>query len=394
MRRITSCLSLAALSLALVSSAAFAQGTITIGSGQVGPGETVSIDITLNDGGTMIAGTENQIGFPDEVTIGGCSRNELIGKDATAFAGTNPLTALVLSLGNTDAIPDGSVMYSCDATAAADAADGDYTIECIGAGASDPTGNSIDADCVNGTITVVGPPSGSIDVGSASGLPGSTVAVEVSLTVADGEEIVGTENVLTFAASVQAVTSGTVSAASDVQLRDCARNEAIGKDGTAFSFQPSGCTEGSDCESLKALVLSLGNTDPIPTGSVLYTCQAAISSNAQPGTVTLGCSEPGASDSNGNPLNVECNNGSVTIEEEPTPIPTATPMPTEAPTDTPENTVMPTDPPDPTSTPIPTVDDNNEDDDSCAIVAPQSSSSGWMLLLPLAGLLWLRRRND
>jgi hypothetical protein len=33
------------------------------------------------------------------------------------------------------------------------------------------------------------------------------------------------------------------------------------------------------------------------------------------------------------------------------------------------------------------------DDDACAIVSPATSASGWMLLLPAAALLWIRRRS-
>ncbi len=367
---------------------AHAVATLTVSDAAIQPGQSAPITVTLATGGDDIAGTENRLGFPGELTVSNCTVNEAINKPATAFAGTNPITALVLALTNTDAIADGSVLYTCTATVAGGAADGDYEIGCTGAGASDPAGNSIDTDCVNGTITVTGPPQGSIDIGSVTGAPGETVSVDVSLTVASGAEIAGTENVLTFAAGLSGGT-----AAAGIQLQECAVNPGINKGATAFSFQPAACTEGIDCESLKALVLSLNNVDPIPTGSVMYTCEVVIGPDAAVGSYPLTCSDEGASDGEGQDVFIECIDGAVNVEiaDTPTPVPTSTNTPQDA-------TPTPTMDQDPTATNTPTNTRTNTppadiDDDSCAIVAPQSTSTGWMLLLPMAGLLWLRRRS-
>jgi hypothetical protein len=64
---------------------------------------------------------------------------------------------------------------------------------------------------------------------------------------------------------------------------DCAVNPAINKNGTMFSNQPPGCS-GSACNAVKALVLALDNTDVIPDGAVLYTCNVNIAATAS-GTV-------------------------------------------------------------------------------------------------------------
>jgi MYXO-CTERM domain-containing protein len=363
----------AAAMMLFSAASANAVATLTISDVALQPGQSGPITVTLATGGDDIAGTENRIGFPAELTVDGCVRNEAINKGATAFAGTNPITALVLALDNTAAIPDGSVLYTCTVTVSEEAADGELEVECSGPGASDPDGNSIDSECVNGIVTVTGPPQGSINIGSVTGAPGTTASVEVSLTVVEGAEIAGTENVITFG------TAG-------VQLQACVVNPGINKGGTAFSFQPSG--------SVKALVLALDNTDAIPTDSVLYTCQVAIGADVENGTtIPLTCSEPGASDGEGNPVLVECSDGLVTVAEA-TPTPTSEPTSTNTPdsptpTDTPDASPTPTN----TSTNTPTRTPSRVDDDSCAIVAPESTSTGWMLLLPMAGLLWLRRRN-
>ncbi len=368
---------------------AHAVATLTVSDVALQPGESAPITVTLSTGGDDIAGTENRLGFPGELTVSDCEVNPAINKSATAFAGTNPITALVLALNNTDAIADGSVLYTCTATVDGGAADGDYEIGCTGAGASDPAGNSIDTDCVNGTVTVTGPPLGTIVIGSVTGAPGSMVSVDVSLTVTGGTEIAGTENVLTFAAGLSGGT-----AAGGIQLHDCIVNPAINKGGTAFSFQPSACTEGATCESMKSLVLAFDNTAAIPSGSVLYTCQVAIGPDAE-GTYPLTCSEPGASDGEGVPVFVDCADGSVTVAEA---TPTATMEPTSTntpvvPTAVPTGEVTATATNTATNTPTNTRVRVSDEDDGCAVVEPRGSSAGWTLLLPLAVLFWSRRRT-
>ena len=106
-----------------------------------------------------------------------------------------------------------------------------------------------------------------IIVGSATGDKGATVGVDVSLTT--DASIAGTQNDIAFAAPIAI-------AAKANGKPDCAVNEAIDKGGTSFAFQPSGCTAGTDCTGIRSLVLALDNVAPIPTGSVLYTCQVAI----------------------------------------------------------------------------------------------------------------------
>jgi hypothetical protein len=92
---------------------------------------------------------------------------------------------------------------------------------------------------------------------------------------------------------------------------DCEVNPDIEKGGTSFAYQPSGCTPGETCTAVRALVLALDNVDPIPDGSVLYTCKIALAADAA-GDYPLTCSNPGAGDSEGNRLGVDCASGTVT----------------------------------------------------------------------------------
>jgi hypothetical protein len=51
----------------------------------------------------------------------------------------------------------------------------------------------------------------------------------------------------------------------------------------AFAFLPPGCF-GPDC-SVRALVLAFDNVDPIPDGSVLFTCHMLIAPDAATGII-------------------------------------------------------------------------------------------------------------
>ena len=113
-----------------------------------------------------------------------------------------------------------------------------------------------------------------ITIGDASGNAGDTVAVTVTLNT-EGSSVAGTQNDITFGAG-----SGIAVAAKANGKPNCAVNDAIDKGGTSFAFQPSGCTAGTDCTGIRSLVLALDNVTPIPDGSVLYTCQVAIASDA------------------------------------------------------------------------------------------------------------------
>jgi MYXO-CTERM domain-containing protein len=377
---------------------------ISIGEATGDPGTTVAVDVTLATEGSEVAGTQNDITFGD-ATSGiqiaarsngrpDCAVNPDIEKGGTSFAfqpsgctaGTDctGARALVLALDNVDPIPDGSVLYTCQIAIAASASAGEKTLSNTNTGASDPDGGALTTTGTDGRVIVAGGASdATIIVGDATGDPGTTTTFDVSLET--GTDVAGTQNDIAFAApiSIPARSNG---------RPDCAVNPDIEKGGTSFAFQPSGCTAGTDCTGVRALVLALDNVDPIPTGSVMYTCQLAIAADSS-GTAELTCSNPGASDPNGGALLTECTNGTVTIGGEgPTATPTETPSEVET---TPTNTPAPTN----TNTAVPTntrtigPPPSGNDDDGCAVVAPAQSSAGWMLLLPAAALLWLRRRS-
>ena len=149
----------------------------------------------------------------------------------------------------------------------------------------------------------------SLSLSNASGGPGQRVDVSVTLRTG-GASVAGTQNDLVFDPSqiaIQSATGGTP---------DCSANRALRKNGTAFSFLPKGCkpTLGAGCTTVRALVLSLNNVDPIPDGATLYTCKLQISPQAKPGAQRLSMTREGFSDPQGKEISGSATNGSVRVK--------------------------------------------------------------------------------
>jgi hypothetical protein len=95
---------------------------------------------------------------------------------------------------------------------------------------------------------------------------------------------------------------------------DCRVNPAIRKRSTTFSFLPPGCSAGTTCTAVRALVLDLANTDPIAPGAELYTCIVAIAAEAS-GTFPLDCSFSLTSPPEGGDPPTPCTSGTITVSE-------------------------------------------------------------------------------
>ncbi len=98
----------------------------------------------------------------------------------------------------------------------------------------------------------------------------------------------------------------------------------------------------------------------------LFTCKVDIADNVEPGQYVLDCAQGSSSDPAGASNFTECSDGIIQIVAPP---PTSTPVPTA------------------TRTP-----NRSSEDDGCAVVRPVHADGAWLLLLPAAVLLWLRRR--
>lgn len=294
---------------------------------------------------------------------------------------------LVLSLSNVDPIPDGSVLYSCTVAINIAAPDGTYPLDSSLEGAATPDGNPLPLEGIDGAVIVAGAicpgdcngdgsitinelirginilingsglaacpvadlngdglvlvdesiaatgnaydgcgshPSGppginavEVELGVVSGTAGTQVSVDATLHT-NGESVAGTQNDIGFDAS-------TPVAANFMGRPDCAPNPAIDKTATVFAFLPNGCSPGLDCTGVRALVTSLANFDPIPDGSILYTCTIDISPFAADGLHPLIASFVRASTPGGQPIPAFGTDGGVITSGgmmPPTPTPT------------------------------------------------------------------------
>jgi hypothetical protein len=129
--------------------------------------------------------------------------------------------------------------------------------------------------------------------------------VSIDVTLETTAQVAGTQNDITF--------GGPIRIPPNAQGKpSCHVNPDIDKSGTSFAFQPPGCTSGTDCTGVRALVLALDNVTPIPNNSVLYSCDIEIATDTS-GTIPLPCSNPGAGDPDGNKLGTDCTNGTITV---------------------------------------------------------------------------------
>ncbi len=147
-----------------------------------------------------------------------------------------------------------------------------------------------------------------VDIVDAS--PGQRVPLGLTL-FCGGAQVAGTQNTLGFDN-----TNVMLNLKSNGKP-DCAVNPAINKGGTSFALQPPGCSGGA-CTGVKALVLALDNSNMIPDGSVLYTCNVNIAATAS-GVSTVVIGGVAMSDPNGGAIRATGMNGAVVIAT-PTPL--------------------------------------------------------------------------
>jgi len=387
-----------ALLLVAGATAATAQDvTLEVGSATIGAGGSGTVDIVLNAGSNEVAGTENELDWDTAaIQVGDCTVNEAIDKTLQkTFRPTDPactpgedcesFKGIIINFSDLSPIADGATLYTCNVNVAADAAPGEYGVNCTLPGSSDPDGNSFDTACNSGTIVVPEEPQVQLSLNMIEAIPGGTGTLEISLDILKDVEVAGTENELAWNTG-------------ELSVSNCVVNEAIDKD-LQSTFRPADCTEGVDCNEFKGIIINFSDLSAIPDGSLLYSCDVGIAGGTTAAVLsgatefTIACNNPGSSNPDGESLITTCNDAIVNVVD-PTPTPTATETPTEEPTATEGTVDTPT--PEPTatsdvpatSTPIPRIDD-----DSCQIVAPVSSSLGWILMMPAAVLFRLRRRN-
>lgn len=342
-------------------------------------GDAVSVAVTLQTQGAVVAGIQNDIGFdlgaPIVATTDDrpdCTVNPAINKPATSFAfrcvhtahgaDCRTVRAIVVAVDNVDPISDGTLLYTCAVRIGDETPPGSYRLAVSGEIASDPDGNQIPFTGVDGAVVVITAPgvtplptwtvsptpspepptatytpfptstrtptdrpthtprpSVAVSVGAATAGPGDSVALGVTLTS-------GAYPVAAVQADV-ILDPGIAIAATLNGKPDCAVNADINKQATAFSFLPFNCQPGVSCTGMRALVLAVDNVDPIPDGAVLYTCRVQVDSHAPPAMYRVLLLYAVASDPTGEAWNIVLNNGEIDVFTPPgaTPIPTWTP---------------------------------------------------------------------
>jgi DNA-binding beta-propeller fold protein YncE len=121
--------------------------------------------------------------------------------------------------------------------------------------------------------------------------PGETVTVSVTLRTM-GDAIVATQNDLGYDAHAPI-------AAGPEGEPDCTVNPSIDKPDAVFGFLPAGCGVAEACTSIRAVIVSLENIDPILDGAVLYSCRVAVPETTPSGTYRLAIDEVVLVDENG-----------------------------------------------------------------------------------------------
>jgi len=154
----------------------------------------------------------------------------------------------------------------------------------------------------------------SMNIGSVSGAPGTSVTFQVSLA-SGGAQVGGVQNTIAFGPATP--------------IASCTLNPAVAML-SGWSLQPKNCTPLVDCSQANFVIAMFGSA--IPDGA-LYQCEVKIAANAVGGHYPLACSGAKASDPAGQILPVECVSGEVEVvppTPTPTPTPTAIPTPTAA----------------------------------------------------------------
>jgi MYXO-CTERM domain-containing protein len=273
------------------------------------------------------------------------------------------------------------------------------------------------------TFAAVAANAQTVDIGNANGAAGSTVQFTSTLNGA-GDMVVGITQRVDF--TVDSTSTVTHVPPNSNNKPDCTFSQEIQdtKHNSSFNYFPAGCdptaTDPSvGCTRINVTVVDLGDNAKTPINDgVIYTCNFAI-----PGDATMSFnlvnSRSQITKPNNQTVDVTGNStsGVVTVGGPPpvtnTPtqtvqVPTNTPtvgqptntptvgQPTNTPTKgvaTPTRTaVIPTGTP--TSTPGGAAPPNDDDGCSCRMSPDgQSPRSAWMVLIPVVGLLVMRRRS-
>ncbi len=151
-----------------------------------------------------------------------------------------------------------------------------------------------------------------IACGTVSAPQGGTATVEITLEPEGDEQVAGTQNDLELDPAVFSIAA-----------TDCVINPAIGPGSLPDKTLNTSTLPPGDPNPLtvRNLLASLGNTDPIPAGA-LYTCTFRVAADAELGDYTLINTRVIASSPTGERYPVTAGDCTINVTEAPTPTPT------------------------------------------------------------------------
>ena len=313
--------------------------TLNLGSASGSPGDTVTIAASLITNGLRIAGVSDDIDYDstlvqaalkangdpdcsiDPLIKTGTVPNKILLASVITVPGLPPnvktLRIGIFGNGNTNPIPSGP-LYTCKFTVASGAS-GAIILANVPF-TSDPNGRSVTTTGTDGTIAIRTAPTSTplpaatasstpvrvtVALGSGTGVPNNAVSFDVSLDTM-GSDVAAVQVDVAFGSEIPIL--------AQTGHPDCVVNPDINKNGTSFTFQPTACRPGVDCNRVRAIVIAFDNTDAIPSGSVLFTCTATIARTAEVGTYSLRCPNPEASGPSARPLPAACTDGSILVK--------------------------------------------------------------------------------
>ena len=267
--------------------------SIDLEGGSAPPGGSLQVAARLHShGAAAVVGTQNRLDVDAPLAIAAradaspdCTVNPALHKSASGFrfrpadcdlsGSCRAVEAVVVSFDNVEPIPDGASLYTCTVTVAAEAAPGAYRVANSEVAAADANGAAVPASGADAGVEVGEGAAIAVAAGHVRAVAGQRVAVPITLEVltAAGTAVAGTENELSFDRL-------TPVAATAAGAPDCRINPAIDKNAGGFLFLPADCTPSVDCTGVRAVVLALDNTDPIPAGAELYRCTVAVDGHA------------------------------------------------------------------------------------------------------------------
>lgn len=202
-----------------------------------------------------------------------------------------------IALGNSE-------LHTCDAGDTN--GDGSVTVDEIVAAVMDALVGCVMPPDTPTPVPTIAPPSGpSLDAGSAAGVAGSIVAIDVHLS--------GGQNLVTAASTDLAYDATTIRVVADGDDIACAINPSIGAGTAAAKVLLVGRLPGpGSTEILRVGLVSFTSTAAIPDG-LLFTCELEIDAGANPGQVVID-NTPSAVTALGQRLEASGRDGAIIIE--------------------------------------------------------------------------------